>query len=80
MATKLKIEKRGDEILIVHFNCSYMPRSILTYILRFSVKCFFQPIAVRHNFERDPPCQVWLNLVQWFLRRRFKCDLLSKYA
>jgi hypothetical protein len=40
--------------------------------------------AVRHNFERDPPrdhhCQVWFNLVQWFLRRRFKCDLLSKYA
>ena len=37
-----------------------------------------------HNFERDPPrdhpCQVWFNLVQWFQRRRFKCDLLSKYA
>jgi hypothetical protein len=35
------------------------------------------------NFERDPPrdhpCQVWFNLVQRFLRRRFKCDL-SKYA
>jgi hypothetical protein len=41
--------------------------------------------AVRHNFERDPPrdhpyCQFWFNLVQWFLRRRFKCDILSKYA
>ena len=40
--------------------------------------------AVGHNFERDPPrdhpCQVWFNLVQRFLRRRFKCDLLSKYA
>jgi hypothetical protein len=40
--------------------------------------------AVGHNFERDPPrdhpCQVWFNLVQWFLRRRFKSDLLSKYA
>jgi hypothetical protein len=37
--------------------------------------------AVGHNFERDPPrnhpCQVWFNLVQRFLRRRFKCDLLS---
>jgi hypothetical protein len=36
-----------------------------------------------HNFERDPhrdhPCQVWFNLVQRF-QRRFKCDLLSKYA
>ena len=35
-------------------------------------------------FERDPPrnhpCQVWFNLVQRFQRRRFKCDLLSKYA
>jgi hypothetical protein len=40
--------------------------------------------AVGHNFERDPPrdhlCQVWFNLVQQFQRRRFKCDLLSKYA
>jgi hypothetical protein len=36
--------------------------------------------AVRHNFERDHPCQVWFNLVQRFQRRRFKCDLLSKYA
>jgi uncharacterized protein YjiS (DUF1127 family) len=40
--------------------------------------------AVRHNFERDPPrdhpYKVWFNLVQWFQRRRFKCDLLSKYA
>jgi hypothetical protein len=40
--------------------------------------------AVGHNLERDPPrddpCQVWFNLVQRFQRRRFKCDLLSKYA
>jgi hypothetical protein len=40
--------------------------------------------AVGHNFERDPHrdhlCQVWFNLVQRFQRRRFKCDLLSKYA
>jgi hypothetical protein len=35
--------------------------------------------AVGHNFERDHPCQLWFNLVQRFLRR-FKCDLLSKYA
>jgi hypothetical protein len=46
MATKLKIGKRGDEILIVHccfsisqnFNCSYMAMSSLTYIPGFSVK------------------------------------------
>jgi hypothetical protein len=40
--------------------------------------------AVGHNFEMDPrrdhPYQVWLILVQRFQRRRFKCDLLSKYA
>ena len=40
--------------------------------------------AVGHKFERDPSrdhlCQVWFNLVQRFQRRRFKCDLLSKYA
>jgi hypothetical protein len=26
------------------------------------------------------PYQVWFNLVQQFLRRKFRCDLLSKYA
>jgi hypothetical protein len=40
--------------------------------------------VVGHKFERDPlrdhPCQVWFNLVQRFQMRRFKCDLLSKYA
>jgi hypothetical protein len=47
MATKLKIEKRGDEILIVHcsnFNCSYMAWSSLTYVRGFCVKFFFQSI------------------------------------
>jgi hypothetical protein len=32
--------------------------------------------SVGHNFERDPPCQVWFNLVQGFQRRRFKCESL----
>jgi hypothetical protein len=32
--------------------------------------------AVRHNFERDPPCQVRFNLIQRFQRRRFKCERL----
>jgi hypothetical protein len=40
--------------------------------------------AVGHKFERDPPrdhpFQVWFNLVQQFQRRKFKCDLLLKYA
>ena len=40
--------------------------------------------TVGHKRERDPPrdhpCQVWFNLVQGFQRKRFKCDLLSKYA
>jgi hypothetical protein len=40
--------------------------------------------AVGHNFEmglhKDYPSQIWFNLVQRFQSRRFKCDLLSKYA
>jgi hypothetical protein len=56
MATKLKIEKRGDEILIVHCCFSISQNElkltqILTaatwqgvYILGFSVKFFFQSI------------------------------------
>jgi hypothetical protein len=39
--------------------------------------------AVGHNFEmglpKDYPSQICFNLVQRF-QRRFKCDLLSKYA
>ena len=42
-----------------------------------------EDMAIGHKFERgrprDHPCQVWFNLVQRF-QRRFKCDLLSKYA
>jgi hypothetical protein len=40
--------------------------------------------AVGHNIERGPPkdhpSQIRFNLVQRIQRRRFKCDLLSKYA
>jgi hypothetical protein len=36
--------------------------------------------TVRHNWERDPPWQVWFNFVQRFQRKRFKCDLLSKLS
>jgi hypothetical protein len=40
--------------------------------------------AVGHTIEKGPPkdqpSQICFNLVQWFQRRRFKCDLLSKYA
>jgi hypothetical protein len=34
----------------------------------------------RHKFERGPPNQIWFNLVQRFQKRRFKCDLISKYG
>ena len=44
MATKLKIEKKGDEILIVHCCFTISPSSSLTYIPGISVKFFFQPI------------------------------------
>jgi hypothetical protein len=33
--------------------------------------------AIGHNFEMGLSQP---NLVQWFQRRRFKCDHLSKYA
>ena len=37
--------------------------------------------AVGHNFERntpkDYPFQAWFNLVQWFQRRRYKCESLQ---
>jgi hypothetical protein len=40
--------------------------------------------AVGHNIEREPPkdhpSQISFNLVKRFQRRRFKCDLLSKYV
>jgi hypothetical protein len=40
--------------------------------------------AVGHIVEKEPrndhPSQICFNLVQQFLQRRFKCDLLSKYA
>ena len=40
--------------------------------------------AVGYNIERGPhkdhPSQICFNLVKLFQRRRFKCDLLSKYA
>jgi hypothetical protein len=64
-----------------------MARSSLAYIPIFFCEIFLSADidgAVGHNFERDPPrdhpCQVWFNLDQRFQRRRFKCDLLSKYA
>ena len=31
------------------------------------------------GLPKDYPCQVCFNLVQRFQRKRFKCDLLSKY-
>jgi hypothetical protein len=87
MEAKLKIEKRGDEILIVHC-CFSVSQNELSFghLKRF---LFLVTVAIlnggqgcRTHFERDPPrdhpCQVWFNLVQRFQRRRFKCDLLSK--
>ena len=40
--------------------------------------------TVGHNFEmglrKNYPSQIWFNLVQRLQRKRFECDLLSKYA
>jgi trehalose utilization protein len=71
MATKLKIEKNGDEILIVHlkmrsnFNCSYMVRSSLTYVRGFSVKYFFQPIYADYANWAYFDKRSYLNLLLW---------------
>jgi hypothetical protein len=32
------------------------------------------------GLPKDYPSKIWLNLVQRFQRRRFKCELLAKYA
>jgi hypothetical protein len=59
MAAKLKIEKRGDEILIVHccfsvsqnelkFELQLHGKNSLTYFPDFSVKFFFQPIYTNY--------------------------------
>jgi hypothetical protein len=74
MATKLEIEKKGDEILIV-----------IEEIFIFSNSSHLEWRAglsdtILKGTHQDHPCQVWFNLVQRFQRRRFKCDLLSKYA
>jgi hypothetical protein len=63
MATKLKIEKREDEILIVHCCFSVSQNELVGH-------------NFERDPPRDHPCQVWFNLVQQFQRRRFKCDLL----
>ena len=38
-------------------------------------------IVIEHNFERGPSkdhsAKVWLQLVQWFLRRSLKCEMLT---
>jgi hypothetical protein len=53
-------------------------------ITKIEISSKIEGMAIGYNFERDRPrdhpCQVWFNLVQRFQRRRFKCDLLSKYA
>jgi len=37
--------------------------------------------VVGHKFQRGPPKDhpslIWFNLVQWFQRRRFKCESLQ---
>jgi hypothetical protein len=59
MATKLKIEKRGDEIKKKNSPLKLLSPS--------------QP-----NFAEMilgwSPSKVWLQLAQWFLRRRFLCE------
>jgi hypothetical protein len=63
MAAKLKIEK-GDEIKKISSPLKLERQS--------------QPNITGHNFGRGPSkdhsTKVWLQLAQWFLRRRFLCE------
>ena len=85
MAAKLKIEKRGDEILIVHC-CFSVSQNELKFHPPFFLFWAWRPSwlevgITRHIFERGPSkdhsTKVWLQLVQWFLRRRLKCEMLT---
>ena len=40
----------------------------------------YRTVLTDTNLRGTHPCQVWFYLVQRFQRKRFKCDLLSKYA
>ena len=48
-----------------NFNCSYMARNSLTYILGFSVKCFFQPIYTDYANWAYFDKRSHLNLLLW---------------
>ena len=43
--------------------------------------CWLEVGITGHNLGRGPPkdhsTQVWLQLAQWFLRRRLKCEMLT---
>jgi hypothetical protein len=61
MAAKLKIEKRGDEIKKKSSPLKLVSQS--------------QPnFAEMFLPSKDHSTQVWLQLAQWFLRRRFLCE------
>jgi hypothetical protein len=77
---KFELYKHNDEFFNMYYRIFYE----LWTFADFDWLCKLEKREpVWHNFERDPPrdhpCQVWFNLVQRF-QRRFKCDLLSKYA
>ena len=64
MAAKQKIEKRGDEILIVHccfsvsqnelkFNCSYMASIFRVFLWNFSFSRYIPIMQIRHILIKD---------------------------
>jgi hypothetical protein len=74
----------------VHQNCSILSQNVPKFelckhndeLLSIYYRIFYElwTFADFDRLCRDHPCQVWFNLIQRFQRRRFKCDLLSKYA
>jgi hypothetical protein len=77
MAAKLKIEKRRDEILIVHCCFSISQNELkLKFHPAFFLFLAWQPSWLEvgitgHNFGRglsnDHSAKVWFQLAQWFL-------------
>ena len=84
----LKIEQFWPfEEISIFSNSSHLEwRAGLSENSQFTILCLHSSnlgtfwLKIERDPPRDHPCQVWFNLVQRFQRRRFKCDLLSKYA
>jgi hypothetical protein len=72
---KIEISSNGQHCPIL---CQNVPKFEL---YKHNDELFNEVGITGHNFERGPSkdysTKVWLQLVQWFLRRRLKCEMLT---